>query len=145
MTTLALTMPITVFCVNTASVVNPLFQVSYIHQSMEYTCTVCNRQFAFPLEFSTHQTIHSEEKKYKCQYPRCNREYKTKAEYHRHYKMHSPSSNNYKCLVFKKAFKKEKYLWEDKQVHTDELPFACDHCGVEGIIISRQNTKVKKV
>ena len=99
------------------------------HQSMEYMCTVCNRQFAFPSELSTHQTIHSEEKKYKCQYPRCNGEYKTKAEYHRHYKTHSPSSNDYKCLVCKNVFKKEKYLWEHKQAHTDELPFACDHCG----------------
>ena len=64
------------------------------HSSMDYKCTVCNREFAFESELNNHKTIHSEEKHFKCQYPRCNGAYKTKPEYQRHYKTHGPTSND---------------------------------------------------
>ena len=99
------------------------------HESMDYKCTVCNREFAFELELNTRQTIHSDEKKFPCQYPRCNGKYKTKAKYQRHYKTHRPTSDNYKCPVCNKVFHKLKYLREHKQEHTDDLPFACSICG----------------
>ena len=86
-------------------------------------------EFAFELELTNHKTIHSEEKHFICQYPRCNGKYKTKAEYQRHYKTHGPTSNDHRCLVCNRAFNKYKYLREHKQVHTGELPFACSICG----------------
>ena len=80
------------------------------HSSMKHKCPVCDKEFAFLLELSTHQTIHSDEKKFVCQYPRCNGKYMTKAKYHRHYKTHRPTSNDYICPVCNKAFCKPKYL-----------------------------------
>ena len=41
----------------------------------------------------------------------------------RHYKTHRPSGDEHKCPVCNKAFHKAKYLREDKQAYTDELPF----------------------
>ena len=99
------------------------------HGSMDYKCTVCNREFAFELELITHQTIHSDEKKFTRQYPRCNQKYKTKAKYQRHYKTHRPTSDDNRYLVFNKAFHKLKHLREHKQAHTDNLHFACSVCG----------------
>ena len=95
------------------------------HSSMDYKCTVYNREFAFESELNSHKTNHSKEKHFKCQYPRCNRAYKTKAEYWRHYKTHGRTSNDHRCPVCNKTFNKCKYLREHKQVHTGELPFAC--------------------
>ena len=99
------------------------------HLSMDYKCKICNREFAFKSELTTHETIHSDEKHVKCQYPRCKGKYKTKAEYQRHYKTHGPTSDDHRCPVCNKAFNKHKYLREHKQAHTDDLPFACSICG----------------
>ena len=99
------------------------------HSSMDYKCTVCSREFAFESELTNHKTIHSEEKHFICQYPRCNGAYKTKAEYLRHYKTHGPTRDDHRCLVCNKACKKHKYLRKHKQVHTGKLPFACSICG----------------
>ena len=99
---------------------------------MDFQCEVCGREFPFQSALATHQTIHSEEKKFTFQYPRCNGRYKTKAEYRRHYKTHRPMSIEHKCLVCNKVFTKEKYLREHKQAHTDELPFHCEIFG-EGL------------
>ena len=97
------------------------------HLSMDYKCTVCNREFAFESEL-TNQTIHSEVKNFICQYPRCKGKYKTKAKYRRH-KTHGPTSDDYRCLECNKAFNKCNYLREHKQVQTGELPFVCSICG----------------
>ena len=100
---------------NTASVGKHLFQTVALrdmcqHQLMDFQGEVCGREFPFQSELATHQTIHSEEKKFTCQYPRCNGKYKTKAEYRRHYKTHRPMSKEHKCPVCNKVFTKAKYL-----------------------------------
>ena len=106
------------------------------HQSMDFQCEVRGREFPFQSELASHQTIHSEEKKFMCQHPRCNGKYKTKAEYRRHYKTHRPMSEKHKCPVCNKVFTKAKYLRQHKQAHTDELPFHCKICG-EGFKLRR--------
>ena len=80
------------------------------------------------LELSNYKTIHSE-KHFICQYPRCNGKYKTKEEYQKHFKTHGPTSDDHRCPAYKGAFNKQKYLRENKQVHTGELPLACFICG----------------
>ena len=96
--------------------------------TMDYKCKVCGREFPFPSDLTTHEAVNLDEKKFKCSYPRCNREYKTKVEYHRLYKCHQPSVEAHQCPVCNKVFTNKKYLNEHK-VHTDELPFQCDICG----------------
>ena len=39
------------------------------HSSMDYKCTVCDREFAFESKLSNHKTIHLEEKHFIGQYP----------------------------------------------------------------------------
>ena len=100
------------------------------HSDMKFKCNVCGRQFLFCSELTSNQAIHSDEKKFKCYYPRYNGEYKTKEEYNRHFKTHRPSSEAHQCPVCNKVFTKKKYLKEDKQAHTDELQFQCDMWGL---------------
>ena len=76
---------------------------------------------------------HSEEKKFKCTYPKCSKSYKTKAEYnchfnHRH-KQKSAESQEIKCNISDKIFSKVKYLKKHMKSHMDDLPFGCHYCG----------------
>ena len=73
--------------------------------------------------------MHTDEKKFKCAYPRCQEKYKMKEEYNRHYKTHRPTLEEHKCPVCNKGFNKKKYLHEHKQVHIGQLPFKCEVCG----------------
>ena len=36
------------------------------HGEMKYLCQVCGRNFPFASDLASHETIHSEEKKFKC-------------------------------------------------------------------------------
>ena len=78
-------------------------------------------------------SIHSEEKKFKCTYPRCDKRYKTKAEYSHHYnyrhKQKSAESQEIKCKMCDKMFSKVKYLKEHTKSHMDDLPFGYHLCG----------------
>ena len=99
------------------------------HSDMKFKCNICSRKFPFQSELTSHQAMHSDEKKFKCAYPKCQGKYKMKEEYNRQYKTHRPTSQDYKCLVCNKVFNKKKYLREHKQVHRGELLFKCEVCG----------------
>ena len=103
------------------------------HGQMKYLCQVCGQNFSFPSDLVSQETVHSEEKKFKCSYPKCGKSYKTKAEYNRHYsyrhKQKLAKSQEIKCSICDKFFSKVKYLKEHQKSHLHDLPFGCHYCG----------------
>ena len=83
------------------------------HGDMKFLCQVFGQNFPFASDLASHESIHSEEKKFKCTYPKCNKRYKTKAEYNRHYnyrhKQKSVESQEIKCKMCNKMFSEVKY------------------------------------
>ena len=55
------------------------------HGNMKFLCSICGAKFPFASDLSSHQALHSQEKKFVCPYPKCSRKYKTKAELNCHY------------------------------------------------------------
>ena len=103
------------------------------HGQMRYLCQVCGQNFPFASDLASHESIHSEEKKFKCTYPKCSKSYKTKAEYNCHYnyrhKQKSAKSQEIKCSICDKICCKVKYLKEHIKSHMDDFPFGCHYCG----------------
>ena len=95
--------------------------------------------------------MHSDEKKVKCAYSRCQGKYKMKEEYNRHYNSHRSTSEEHKCLLCKKVFNKKKYLCEHKQVHTGTFHLSVKHVETDfvGAVAAKSiwtgNTKTRKV
>ena len=83
------------------------------HGDMKFLCQVFGQNFPFASDLASHEIIHSEEKKFKCTYPKCDKRYKTKAEYNRHYnyrhKQKSAESQEIKCKICNKMFSEVKY------------------------------------
>ena len=46
------------------------------HGEMKYLCQVCGHNFPFASDLASHESIHSEEKKFKFTYPKCGKRYK---------------------------------------------------------------------
>ena len=120
-------------CGKTFGILETLKKHVLRHGEMKYLCQVCGHNFLFASDLASHETIHSEEKKFKCTYPKCGKNYKTKAEYNRHYnyrhKQKSAESKEIKCNICDKIFSKVKYLKEHMKSHMDDLPFGCHYCG----------------
>ena len=68
-------------------------------------------------------------KGYACTYPKCDRIYKSPAEYNKHLKKHCSSRPPSKCSVCDRSFEEKKYLDEHMKIHSDELIKECPHCG----------------
>ena len=66
---------------------------------------------------------------YKCTYPKCDRIYKSQAEYNRHLLTYTQPKDKVRCHVCDKAFDLKKYLDEHLKKHEDKLLEECPHCG----------------
>ena len=91
-------------------------------------CDNCGKQFHEKYVLEAQTNVHTE-KGYACTYPKCDRIYKSPAEYNRHLKKHHSSRPPSKCSVCDRSFEEKKYLDEHKKIHSDELTKECPHCG----------------
>ena len=99
------------------------------HGEMKYLCQVCGHNFPFASDLASHESIHSEEKKFKCTYPKCGKRYKTKNTIAIIITGTNKSQQSRRKLRCDKIFSKVKYLKEHMKSHKDNLPFGCHYCG----------------
>ena len=73
------------------------------HRNMKFLCNVCGEKYPFTSDLSSHQALHSQDKKYHCTYSKCGRKYQKKVELNRHYnyrhKQKSSKATIDKCVM----------------------------------------------
>ncbi|XP_028256692.1 zinc finger protein 135 isoform X2 [Parambassis ranga] len=93
--------------------------------SHRFTCSVCNKSFAYQSKLMDHERIHTGEKPFIC--TACNKSFRTQAFLNNHLKTHS-TARPYACGQCGKCFTKLQSLTKHMLAHSGQKPFYCNIC-----------------
>lgn len=109
------------------------------NKKVNYTCTVCKKDFSRKNQFNRHMLSHGVDKSKHLKCPQCDKGFWFKYNLTRHMELvHKPTTENFHCSYCGKGFNlKAAMVSHVQQVHFNIFPFPCS---VEGckLVFSRQ-------
>ena len=70
---------------------------AYLHKSLEYTCTICDKRFPFASDLKQHKISHAKVKTHHCTQKNCDRSFFNKGDLSKHMLTHS--GKRWKCQL----------------------------------------------
>ena len=121
---------------------NSLIHHSYTHYEQSFTCDQCNKSFPFKSQLETHQAVHTQEIKYRCE--KCGKGFVRIGEYNIHMKGHA--NIRLKCPEKGCDYNTVdiRNLNSHKKSHTKRKSVFCKICG-EGFVYHEQRKRHMKV
>ena len=101
----------------------------YTHMTASWKCSDCPQSFFFQSELITHRIKHEADKKYKCIYKNCDREFSYSWDYNTHLEEHKNPPRECPSPGCDFTTKSKRDMKQHSRTHTDELPYKCKQCG----------------
>ena len=101
----------------------------YTHMTASWKCSDCPQSFFFQSELITHRIKHETDKKYKCIYKNCDREFSYSWDYNTHLEEHKNPPRECPAPGCDFTTKSKRDMKQHSRIHTDELPYKCKQCG----------------
>ena len=101
----------------------------YTHMTASWKCSDCPQSFFFQSELITHRIKHEADKKYKCIYKNCDREFSYSWDYNTHLEEHKNPPRECPAPGCDFTTKSKRDMKQHSRIHTDELPYKCKQCG----------------
>lgn len=115
-----------------------LVQHLRIHnETLDFTCSICNKQFKSKLRLKCH--FHAHTARYKCDV--CGKGFGESGNLKKHMRIHS-GERPFVCTVCNKSFTQKRHLQDHKVTHNGECDLDCDVCGRK--FLNRSALKVHK-
>ena len=111
----------------------------------EHKCKICDKVFSSYYFMKRHETVHTDERPFKCDF--CVKSFKLKETCSRHMeRVHNQSKRRYACEKCGKSYGSLSYLKQHTiTVHIDKEPFPCDYCPKEFRYKHERDRHVKNV
>ena len=90
-----------------------------------YTCSICNKSFAYNYTMISHMPTHTIEKPFKCIL--CSKPFSYKKNITRHMRIHT-GEKPFSCTICSKQFAHKYHAKSHMQTHTGEKLYSCSHC-----------------
>ena len=90
-----------------------------------YTCSICNKSFAYNYTMIIHMRTHTIEKPFKCIL--CSKPFSYKKNITRHMRIHT-GEKPFSCMICSKQFVQNSEVKSHMRIHTSEKPFSCMIC-----------------
>ena len=103
---------------------NALERHSYLHKSLNFTCTVCDLGFPFRSSLESHMLSHTMDKKHKC--TKCPKSFISKDDLTKHLKVHSKKI--WRCSMCTYTSKDERNLKAHHRKHSNLRQYIYSLC-----------------
>ena len=110
-------------CTNEFCTPSALERHAYLHKLLDYTCTICDKQFPFASDLEQHKISHVKVKTHHCTQENCDRSLFNKGDLSKHMLTHS--SKSWKCQLCDYTSKDKPNLKSHMHVHSNLKRYIC--------------------